>query len=218
MEFIHAGLAQLHGVIALGGFVVACILGLSVISLAVIVYKLGQFAQLRLGARAVVEEALRHWDAGDRDAARLALRQSRGLRADLARTAMRAFAAGQREDAAERMQVEAGRRLFATERGFRLLDSIAQVAPLLGLFGTVLGMIQAFQKVQEAGSSVDPSILAGGIWTALMTTAAGLAVAMPTSLILTWFEARVARERIAVASLLETVFRPGVLPPGRPRT
>ena len=59
------------------------------------------------------------------------------------------------------------------EGGFRLLDTIGQTAPLLGLFGTVLGMIDAFQALQEAGQAVDPSLLAGGIWVALLTTAAG---------------------------------------------
>ena len=89
--------------------------------------------------------------------------------------------------------------------GFRALDAIAQVAPLLGLFGTVLGMIEAFQKLQEAGNSVDPSLLAGGIWVALLTTACGLAVAMPVSLLLTWFETRIENERVAIETMTATV-------------
>ena len=56
----------------------------------------------------------------------------------------------------------------------------------MGLFGTVLGMIDAFRALQAAGDAVDPSVLAGGIWVALLTTAAGLGVAMPTSLALTF--------------------------------
>ena len=64
----------------------------------------------------------------------------------------------------------------------------------MGLFGTVLGMITAFKDLQSAGNAVDPSILAGGIWVALLTTAVGLAVAMPVSVILTWFETRVENE------------------------
>lgn len=53
-------------------------------------------------------------------------------------------------------------RFARLESGFRLLDSVAQLAPLLGLFGTVLGMISAFQALQAAGAQVDPSVLAGG--------------------------------------------------------
>ena len=108
-----------------------------------------------------------------------------------------------------RLDAEAGLALSGLERGFRLLDTIAQLAPLLGLFGTVLGMIQAFQSLQQAGSSVDPSLLAGGIWVALLTTAVGLAVAMPTSMILAWLESRTARERVFADKAIRTVLAPG---------
>jgi biopolymer transport protein ExbB len=109
-----------------------------------------------------------------------------------------------------RMTAEAETRLARIEGGFRLLDSIAQIAPLLGLFGTVLGMIDAFRALQEAGQSVDPSALAGGIWVALLTTAAGLAIAMPTTLALTWLEGRAEGERLLAARGLEAFSGKGV--------
>ena len=59
------------------------------------------------------------------------------------------------------------------------LEIIAQVSPLIGLLGTVIGMIDSFNKLELGGSLVDPAILAGGIWTALLTTAMGLIVAIP---------------------------------------
>ena len=59
------------------------------------------------------------------------------------------------------------------------LEIIAQASPLIGLLGTVLGMIDSFNELELGGSLVDPSILAGGIWTALLTTAMGLIVAIP---------------------------------------
>ncbi len=65
------------------------------------------------------------------------------------------------------------------ERGLSWLALIALVTPLLGLTGTVMGMIRAFIVISES-STVDPSLLAGGIWEALITTAAGLIVAIPT--------------------------------------
>ena len=76
---------------------------------------------------------------------------------------------------------------------FRPLEVIASLAPLLGLFGTVLGMITAFQQLESAGNQVNPAILSGGIWVALLTTAVGLAVAMPVVVILNWLERRVDR-------------------------
>ena len=59
------------------------------------------------------------------------------------------------------------------------LEIISQVSPLIGLLGTVIGMIDSFNELELGGSLVDPSILAGGIWTALLTTAMGLIVAIP---------------------------------------
>ncbi len=59
------------------------------------------------------------------------------------------------------------------------LEIISQVSPLIGLLGTVIGMIDSFNELELGGSLVDPSILAGGIWTALLTTAMGLVVAIP---------------------------------------
>lgn len=65
---------------------------------------------------------------------------------------------------------------FELEKRTDLLASIAGIAPMLGFFGTVTGMIEAFQEVQNLQGNVNPSVLAGGIWEALVTTAFGLAV------------------------------------------
>ena len=59
------------------------------------------------------------------------------------------------------------------------LEIIANVSPLLGLLGTVIGMISSFSQLEIGGNLVNPSLLAGGIWTALLTTAIGLIVAIP---------------------------------------
>jgi biopolymer transport protein ExbB len=65
---------------------------------------------------------------------------------------------------------------FELEKRTNLLASIAGIAPMLGFFGTVVGMIRAFQEIQSLQGNVNPSVLAGGIWEALITTAAGLLV------------------------------------------
>ena len=107
-----------------------------------------------------------------------------------------------REDV-ERVAIET---LASLRSGLRALDAIAQIAPLLGLFGTVLGMIEAFRALQAGGSNVDPAALAGGIWVALLTTAVGLGIAMPATLAVSWFEARIDRERVAMETLLTALF------------
>ncbi|MBN1405883.1 MAG: MotA/TolQ/ExbB proton channel family protein [Candidatus Omnitrophica bacterium] len=69
------------------------------------------------------------------------------------------------------------------EKNLPVLSTIAQVSTLLGLLGTVCGLVQCFQVIQEKSTSlnpVSPGDLAGGIWQALLTTVAGLSVAIPT--------------------------------------
>ncbi|MEM0934550.1 MAG: MotA/TolQ/ExbB proton channel family protein [Pseudomonadota bacterium] len=182
----------LQGILDLGGPVVMLLLALSVVAAAVAIYKLWQLAAARVGRHARLQAALAAWDGGDRAAALRAVRESRSHLAPLVETAMRA---PDDPNMRARLEAEAENNLAKLEGGFRILDSIAQIAPLLGLFGTVLGMIDAFRALQAAGAAVDPSVLAGGIWVALLTTAVGLAVAMPTQLVLTWLEGRVSRDR-----------------------
>jgi biopolymer transport protein ExbB len=66
------------------------------------------------------------------------------------------------------------------EKRLSVLASIAHLAPLLGLFGTILGMIEVFRRLESIGGRADVSLLSGGIWVALLTTAFGLLVAIPT--------------------------------------
>ncbi len=70
------------------------------------------------------------------------------------------------------------RQVRKVEKGLSWLSLIATIAPLIGLAGTVTGMIKAFMVIAES-PAVNPSMLAGGIWEALITTAAGLLVAIP---------------------------------------
>lgn len=196
----------------LGGPVVALLVVLSVLSFAIILLKFWQFWTLRVGRHGLVRKAMQLWSVNNRSKAHQSLIGHRGvLPALVARTMYLLDQRGEnRADAEEVLTAQALQSIHRLQSGFRALDSIAQIAPLLGLFGTVLGMIEAFQKLQGAGSSVDPSLLAGGIWVALLTTAVGLAVAMPTSLCLTYFESRVANERIEMEAALVELFNPGM--------
>jgi len=91
---------------------------------------------------------------------------------------------------------EAGQRLVGEmERGVSWLGTIAALAPLLGLTGTVLGMINVFRRITEMGGG-DAQVLAGGIWMALVTTVIGLLVAMPTLVLHRLLQGRV-RARVA---------------------
>ena len=74
------------------------------------------------------------------------------------------------------------------ERGFRTLSILGHTAPLLGLLGTIIGMIKAFMVIEVAGGQVDSQALAGGIWEAMLTTGVGLTVAIPVLLLLHMLE------------------------------
>jgi biopolymer transport protein ExbB len=206
---IAAGMSNLSGLVDLGGPVVALLLLMSVVAVAVILYKIAQFLRLGVGSHAGLAQASVALDRGARaEAGRLAAESRSHLAPVFADLLGRRDAVSDMAGLRARIEAEAAERLDRLERGFRLLDSIAQIAPLLGLFGTVLGMIDAFQALQDAGSNVDPSVLAGGIWVALMTTAAGLAVAMPTALALSWLETRAEAERAFADGLVARMFCP----------
>jgi biopolymer transport protein ExbB len=93
------------------------------------------------------------------------------------------------------------------ESWLRGLSSIAHLSPLLGLLGTVTGMIAAFMNLQAAGAQVDPSILSGGIWEALLTTAFGLTVAIPAMAAFYYLEGEVDHVRAAMKDASIQVLR-----------
>lgn len=198
-------LAPLRQILDLGGPVVAVLAAVSVLTLAVVLFKIVQFRRAGVGRHKVLRQSLAQWDRGEKATARTSLGASQSYLAPLARSAMAQPGA---DGLTDRLEADAEAHFLRLERGFRLLDGVAQLAPLMGLFGTVLGMIEAFQSLQSAGSQVDPSLLAGGIWVALLTTAVGLAVAMPTQVILSWLEARMDAERVIAAQVITTIVTP----------
>ncbi len=175
-------LSRLGEWLAAGGPVLEVLIGVSVVALAVILLKLYQFARLRIWSAQGMEIALERWQAGHRDEALEALAGARHPVAQVTETTMRNL---NRRGADESRVREETQRLASgwleeLNRYLRVLEVIGALSPLMGLLGTVLGMIDAFQQVQSAGNQLSPSLLAGGIWEALLTTAAGLTVAIPT--------------------------------------
>lgn len=93
------------------------------------------------------------------------------------------------------------------EFGLRTLGILGNTAPLLGLLGTITGMIKAFMVIEQAGGKVDAQALAGGIWEAMITTGVGLTVAIPLLILLHFLEGAVERRALkmnrCIALLLE---------------
>ena len=90
----------------------------------------------------------------------------------------------------ESIEHAAGHVIHDMSRYLNLLGTIAQITPLLGLLGTVLGMIRVFTEIMAQGTG-NANVLAGGISEALITTAAGLTVAIPTLLFYRFFQRRI---------------------------
>jgi biopolymer transport protein ExbB len=90
------------------------------------------------------------------------------------------------------------------------LATIGNIAPILGLLGTVIGMIKAFMVIQQMGGKVNASVLAGGIWEAMLTTALGLAVALPTmvahSYLISKIDTYEARLQKGAVTFLKSIF------------
>jgi len=172
---------RLFDFIAQGGPVMIVLLGFSVIALAIVLMKLYQFITAGLKNTAFVEEVTVLVDKKKFDDAfeNLAIQKS-----PVARVMESALQCCLRKDLNEddikaevsRVGTSEVRKLESWLRG---LSGIAHLSPLLGLLGTVLGMIGAFIALEAAGSEVNAALLAGGIWEALLTTAFGLAIAIP---------------------------------------
>ncbi|PIE36735.1 MAG: hypothetical protein CSA54_03495 [Gammaproteobacteria bacterium] len=198
---------MLSNIYAAGGWVIWVLSGFSVLALTVAIYKLIQFVRAGIWAHSGVEAALQHWVAGD---AKASIEQLRAQRSAVARVLLRSCEMLQQGQPEARVREEslrlAGHELFVLRDHLRVIEVVASLSPLLGLLGTVLGMISAFQQMQLAGAQVDPSVLSGGIWEALLTTAAGLVVAIPAVMLLNWFEQQVERCKHHLENSLTLVF------------
>ena len=96
-----------------------------------------------------------------------------------------------REEIKDAIESAAESEVYHLERYLGVLGTIAAIAPLIGFLGTVTGMIRAFIQIQTLGGNVDASVLAGGIWEALITTAAGLSVGIPSLIFYNWLQGKV---------------------------
>ena len=98
------------------------------------------------------------------------------------------------------------RELEQADTRLRVLSVIGNISTLLGLLGTVTGMIQTFMKIEKIGGIAEVAVLAGGIWEALLTTAAGLSVAIPTLVFYHYFEGIVDNRAIQMKNIASDIF------------
>ncbi|MCG2713960.1 MAG: MotA/TolQ/ExbB proton channel family protein [Candidatus Omnitrophica bacterium] len=189
-----------------GGFLMWPILLCSVISATIILERLYKFHRVRIKIPNILSRVKNFLKEGKADEALKLCESINDPVAHILAIGIRIHKRSIEEQ--EKIISRAGSRIIRQlEKNLRGLAIIGSITPLLGLLGTVTGMIKAFIKIQELGGRVDASVLAGGIWEALITTAAGLSVAIPTLVAYHYFEGRVdnvgARMKDEAADLLE---------------
>ena len=176
---------EANSLLNLGGPIVYILLALSVYATAIIFYKLHVFYGVNFFKSDRTARSVKVWLENKHDDAYESINKISDPESEVISFAMyqllkhKKLTVKLESDIREEIVRLSDERINYYSSNLNSLQVIATIAPLLGLLGTVFGMIEAFQQMEMAGKNVDPSVLSGGIWEALLTTAVGLSVAIP---------------------------------------
>jgi biopolymer transport protein ExbB len=177
-----------------GGILMWPLLLCSITALAVIIERTLVYL-IHRDKKKPLSAALEKWERRDAKAAARELERAKGPVSTFAKHLF--GLAAKTRTASDKTDVVVGAKgdeiLLHLNRGLHLLSLIERVAPMLGFLGTVTGMVATFYKICQITGAVSPAALASGIWEALITTVAGLAIAIPALAALHFMEAYVAR-------------------------
>ena len=197
---------EVNTILDIGGPVVWILAVFSIFALAIVFLKLWQFAILRPEKTKKINKSLELWKSKEYENAISALNKKHSI-SSIVHEAMVGLNNNIDTDLLQKkLEKKANKLINQLSSYLRPLEVIANISPLLGLMGTVLGMILAFKQMELAGSEVDPSVLSGGIWQALLTTAVGLAVAIPASMAHSWLERKIERVSYKINDVISEVF------------
>ncbi|HEY9028927.1 MAG TPA: MotA/TolQ/ExbB proton channel family protein [Burkholderiaceae bacterium] len=191
--------------LAAGGAGIWVIGALSLLMVAVAIERLHRFRTSAIVPPGLVDEVVPLWQAGRLDALQQALARHDSVLAQAIRFLVANRARWAPELLGERAGELASRALRRQQQRAYPLAVVATVAPIVGLLGTVVGMIEAFHVIAFTGGMGDASLLAGGISKALVNTAAGLSVALPALALHHFFRHRLAVGGLALEEQLERV-------------
>ncbi len=152
---------------------------LSVLGLGCALERFVNLRRSRIAPRGFADEVSARWSEGDVDGVAALCAKNRSALARVVETMLEHSDSKDFQEVKTFAEDKAGRELRLEARKAQMLATVATLAPLLGLFGTVLGLLEAFGTVAAMGEMGDASVLADSIGKALVTTVAGLAVAMP---------------------------------------
>lgn len=153
------------------------------------------------------DAALTKWASGDKAGAIATVADGKTATDRITHAAMEGLRNGRSRAALEaELEWRGNVEVAKLRHRISLLELIAMISPLLGLLGTVLGMIQSFQELAAAEGAANASLLAGGIWQALLTTAVGLLVAIPAAVAANILSARVDRAAESIEATVGHLF------------
>jgi biopolymer transport protein ExbB len=197
--------------LAAGGTGIWVIGALSVLALAVALERFVRFRADRIAPPLLMDQVLPLWQANDWPAISERLAPEDSVLAQVLR-----FVLAHRQMEASALSTRAGDiaslALRRQQQRAYPLAVVATVAPLVGLLGTVVGMIEAFHVIASAGALGDPVLLAGGISKALVNTAAGLAVALPALGLHHYFRNRLVGIGMELEAQVNRLFDDAILP------
>ena len=192
--------------IELGGKLIIVMLTVSVLGLAIVMFKILQFVQVRDGSMRDLHKAIDTWEGGDvKQGQDMIKRNGLGFARDVEYALKRL-----RPDNVELVREELYRRarvfLQPLHDHLPTIEIIYYIAPLLGLLGTVTGIIASFQALETTAGANDAAKLAGGIWEALLCTGVGLSMAIPFAVLHSLLETRLNHIVAGIEDIIARVF------------
>lgn len=177
-------------ILAKGGILVGPILFCSVVALGIFLERIVRFSRVSRRESGLPEKVIQLVEEGQDELALETARRSNSPIGDVLAGALEVR--GQNWHVVESMISHTiDDAIRGLSRFLQILSTIGYITPMLGLLGTVMGMIKAFMVIQQMGGKVNAAILAGGIWEAMLTTALGLAVALPAMIAHNYLDSKV---------------------------
>ncbi len=177
-------------IVVKGGILMIPIGLCSIIALAILIERWVSLRKIQINTKAFITRVRNILLRGDIDEATFISEETPGPIAAITKAGLKKHDRP-RDEIKDAIENAAQSEVYHLEKYLGILGTIAAIAPLIGFLGTVTGMIRAFIQIQTLGGNVDASVLAGGIWEALITTAAGLSVGIPALILYNWLQSKV---------------------------
>ena len=183
---LFGGVAEL---IRQGGVDIIILILMSIIAVAIVIERLYFFSQQHGNSKALLAQIEQRINADDIPGAIKLCNESKGILPRILEFGLQRGTKN-RADITDALSIALMENLNLLERNLGVIGTIAVIAPFVGLFGTVLGIIHAFQDIALKGNST-PAVVAAGVGEALVTTAAGLFVAVISVVFFNYFRTRI---------------------------